>query len=589
MPESDCLSIPCCPDDPYDYQSTDGGASQAGNNAVECPEVTVTSEPVSGSSLFFPSFVVLTASNEEADIYYTLDGTEPTTNSILYSGPFEVTQAGTMIKAAASLEGCGLGETLVVLYQNPPFPGAFDYSCITPDKVGSFDVWAPNGNIDSFWQLEFTLTGNQVIKRLEMRQLSSSGGATTGIFYSTDSPVDGVDAMPLGLFIAAVQQHTDYQSSLGTFGAATHTWDLYGEKRFSSDGGFFQFTMVLGDGSRVTAIKRTNCNNIVNPQPCSSPAAPTAAPDCDGEVDVTFANSNPQNYKVYYQKVGQNEVLFQTGTTSANPQAVTVTGLTPGAQYFFRVELDFGNPCGFQSSIPVTAVPLPDPVVTIATNKTIVDPNESFTISWTSTNIGGGVCGGCLDGQVSINQGLGCKAGNASDSQATSQATPGVYTYEITGCNTCGTATASVQVEVRNLATCSVQPAIINVNVIPASFLCAHIPPPGTACSACLSIFPIDVVWNGEVPRVSSCFWSIHAVGGCDSGTLTGGSPAGSYIPFAVHCRFLGGIWIFQIGTQSEPVNGCFWTGEKLFGNSPLGTYTRTGGCATGPASITIT
>lgn len=580
MPPSTCNSTECCPDDPYDYQAADAEDSDAGTGA-ECPDVHVTITPTSGSYVFFPSYVVLEADHEDAVIRYTTDGTDPSSSSTLYSAPFEITQAGILIKARAFLTGCSPGPIATALYQNTPFLIAFDYSCVTPDKVGIWDVWAPNGNIDSFWQLEFTLTGNQAITRLEMRQLSALGEDNTGILYSTDSPleIDGedVEVMPLGLFIGGVQQHTDYQSSLGTFGAATHTWDLYGDKRFSSDGAFFQLTMVLGDGSSLTAIKNTHCNNVVNPQPCPSPAAPTVTGHCDGEVTVSFVNSAPQNFRVYQSQVGSpgGWTLVASGTTAASPHVASVTGLTPGELYYFRVELEYSG-CGFQSSIPVAGLPLPDAEVTISTDKAVVNPNESFTISWTSQYVGGATCGGCADGEVSLNQSLGCKSGNASGSQATSKASPGIYTYEITGCNACGTVTASVQVEVLDVATCSVQPSIINIPN-PASFLCGF----ESGCS--IGAYGIVSPWNGQMPKVSDCNWAICADGGC---LASGGVIA--YISLCVWCYLSGGVWVLEVGTPGSP-NGHYWRGTKGFGNSPLGTYTRVSGCATGPATITIT
>src|SRR5688500_9468451 len=104
MPET-CREIECCPDDPYDYQSAAAEDSEAGTGS-QCPEIIVAADPVSGSYIFFPSFVALTTENEDAVIRYTIDGTDPTSASTLYSAPFEITQAGTMIKARAFLTGC---------------------------------------------------------------------------------------------------------------------------------------------------------------------------------------------------------------------------------------------------------------------------------------------------------------------------------------------------------------------------------------------------------------------------------------------------------------------------------------------------
>lgn len=568
--EPECKTAPCCPPDIYEYQSVNGTDSGTETNE-DCVEVAVTVEPISGAFVFFPTYVVLNVDHDDAVIRYTTDGSEPDEFSTIYTGPFVVDQAGTIVKASATVSTCSAGPITTVLYQNPPFEIGMVYNCDTPDNGGTWDVWAANGTVDNHWQIEFTLLASTTIKRLEMYQLDANGDWTTGIVWSTDSPINGsFDAMPLLLFIAAVQQHTDYQSSLGAFGIATHTWDLYGDRQFPVSG-FFRLEMVLDDDSRLISIIDATCT-ADPPMPCPSPAAPTTLALCDGAVDVTFVGTAGQNYKVYVSEVGSpgGWVLLLNDSMPASPHTYEATGLTPGALYYFRVELEYVD-CGYQSSIPVSAVPLPDPVVTIDSDKLVVDPNESFTISWTSTNIGGAVCGGCLDGQVGINQGLGCKAGNASSSQATSQATTGLYTYTITGCNTCGTVVDSVQVEVRDTAVCTVKPTILNV-ANPTTFLCGFE-------GACLFGGSTGTtVWNGQIPFVSGCSWGTAFLRMACISSFT--------VPdLSIGVTFSVNKWVMQLTDGAND----WWTGEKLFGNSPLGTYTQTSGCATGPATITVT
>lgn len=569
----ECKTAPCCPPDPYEYQSINGTDSGTETNEG-CEEVVVTVDPISGAVVFFPTYVVLSADHDGAVIQYTTDGSDPDEFSDIYTGPFEVTQAGTIVKARATVGTCSAGPITTILFQNPPFEIGMVYNCDTPDHGGTWDVWVPNGTVDNHFQIEFTLPAITTIKRLEVYQLDAAGNWTTGIVWSTDSPINGsFDAMPLLLFIAAVQQHTDYQASLGAFAAATHNWDLYGDRQFPVSG-FFRLEMVLDDDSRLVTIADTTCT-VDPPTPCPSPAAPTATAECDGNVTVSFPNTIGQNFKLYYAPQVGPEVLFESGTTTDNPMERTVTGLTPGQSYFFRVELEYAG-CGFQSSIAVTAVPLPDPEVSIYSDKLVVDPNETFTIEWESTYIGGAVCGGCLDGQVSINQSMGCKAGNAPGSQSQSKASPGLYTYTITGCNTCGTVVNSVQVEVRDVAVCSTQPTILNVDVDPTTFLC-----PLTSCAVGYSV---EVPWNGQIPKTSDCLWSSNVSAGCEAAAFPG---SGAYAAMAVSCGFSGGVFFLQFVATTVAAT-LIWRGEKAFGISPLGTYTRTGGCATGPSTITI-
>lgn len=74
------------------------GESQQGGN-------TLTISPAETSSVKAPIQVSLKASIDGSKIYYTTDNTEPTTESKLYTAPFEVTKSGTTVKALAVADG----------------------------------------------------------------------------------------------------------------------------------------------------------------------------------------------------------------------------------------------------------------------------------------------------------------------------------------------------------------------------------------------------------------------------------------------------------------------------------------------------
>ena len=74
------------------------GESQQGGN-------TLTISPAEHSSVKAPIQVSLKASIDGSKIYYTTDNKEPTTESNLYTAPFEVTHSGTTVKALAVAEG----------------------------------------------------------------------------------------------------------------------------------------------------------------------------------------------------------------------------------------------------------------------------------------------------------------------------------------------------------------------------------------------------------------------------------------------------------------------------------------------------
>lgn len=559
----------------------------------ECVDVLITANPPSGAPISFPSFVVLSANVSGAVIHYTTNGTEPTLASPIYTEPIQVTSPNFGIRARAFIDGCPPGPIANIQYSNTSFPLVFSYACDTPDNAGQWDDFTPNGTTDHHWQLQFTLSGATTIKRLELYQLDGDGNWTTGQVWSTDSPINPVEledefgVFPLLLFIAAVQQHTDYQSSLGSFGAGTHTWDLYGDTVIAA-GGLFRIDIFLGDDTKLSqTVTGETC--VSTPPICPPPATPTVTGKCDGKIDVTFSGTVGRDYIIYKKSdicssEGWEEAA--SGTIDASPKTVEVSGLVDGCLYQFYVSIDEAG-CGFRDSSPsATAAPLFDPIVSIATNKTIVDPNESFTISWNSQHIGTAVCGGCLAGQVLIDNGIGCKAGNTSGSQGQSQATCGTYTYQISGCNTCGTAIASVQVEVRCAATCGpVQPDIITLGGINSAFCdevgdCSI----GSSCGA---------IWDGRMYLRGICNWTNG--GGTAFGCLFGDPLCGYHLSQAV-IQLITAIppyWELQIdgggGIPGGSSGGVMWIGRKLVGDTPTGVYTKTGGCASDPSTITVT
>lgn len=66
--------------------------------------ISLSIDPATSTVVKAPVNVTLTAT-EGAAVYYTTDGSEPTTNSTKYNAPFEVTKSGTTVKAIAVAEG----------------------------------------------------------------------------------------------------------------------------------------------------------------------------------------------------------------------------------------------------------------------------------------------------------------------------------------------------------------------------------------------------------------------------------------------------------------------------------------------------
>lgn len=580
---------------------------------ADCPEVLVLSDPAASSQIAVPSYVTIRLFTEHPDaiIRYTTDGTEPDRFSTQYTAPILVISVGLGIRARAFLPGCTPGPILNVAFSNPQFPFVFSYACDTPDKGGKWDVWAPSGRNDHHWVLQFTLTGATTIKRLELYQLDSAGKWTTGQVWSTDSPInpwpdqpsDTFACFPLLLFIAAVQQHVAYQSSLGSFGAGTHTWDLYGDIEVAlGTGHLFRLDIILADNTELSHIIGNTCAGAPPPI-CPPPATPTLVGKCGGKIDVTLTGTVGRPYRIFIaaftdEGEGLSWQQAASGTLDVSPKTVEISGLLLLGLYSVYVSIDEAG-CGYKDSAIATTLTPIGPYLAIFTDKTEVDPNESFTIAWETTHIGGAVCGGCLDGQVSINQGLGCKAGNTSGSQATSQAVCGTYVYQITGCNACGTAIASVSVEVRCPANCGASPpaslvVMDNNNYFGSecSFLSGCV---DFACEVCQG--PTQPTpWNGKVYKIADSppdllcrYEASYDCGlfmfGCLYAANCG--PNICMYPFlkaTIELVVASARWELKLYSCLELI----WSGIKTTGNNGVGTYTRTGGCASGPATLFV-
>lgn len=144
----ECRSQPCCDD--------------AGDNvyvATRPPDCTIVPmisfSPSSGTTQSFPVTVTLTANRDDVVIYYTTDGTEPTTDSTKYTAPFALTDCANIIKAMGIVPGCMQGPTNVCQYLcGPPADGMYAWYKSDAESHG-------DGEQVTTW-VDSTLLGNNL-------------------------------------------------------------------------------------------------------------------------------------------------------------------------------------------------------------------------------------------------------------------------------------------------------------------------------------------------------------------------------------------------------------------------------------------
>ncbi|HEY3860903.1 MAG TPA: chitobiase/beta-hexosaminidase C-terminal domain-containing protein [Verrucomicrobiae bacterium] len=149
--------------------------------------------------------VALSAANEGGEVYYTLDGTEPTTNSILYTTPFTLTNT-TAVKAVASAPGLN------------PSP----VSCAFFGDVGAANTVAGFGGNGAGW----TLNGGAAAANDVVTLTDGLGGEARSAFFNKVQVITnfiarfvyqstgGADGM-----VFAAQNWTLGPSAVGTPGA----------------------------------------------------------------------------------------------------------------------------------------------------------------------------------------------------------------------------------------------------------------------------------------------------------------------------------------------------------------------------------
>lgn len=572
----------CCNnnDNPANYTSVGGEGKGYDSQCEPLPRVLF--EPLSGTRLILPSLVTLRSDNPDAVIHYTTDGSAPDRLSPIYTTPLTISGPADIIRAIAIVDGCPEGPESIGSWQQWTPAAHFTYACTTTDKTGQWGAFAADGNPDYNWEVQIQVTALTSVKEFTIMQLFPDGTFTGSIWSTKEFPLSDFPlnrAFPLVIFEAAVQKnvayHNDYSVGTGhTLGVGAHTLSLYGSPWTALPSThLFKLRIVFSDGSVLERVVDSTCDALPGAL-CPVPSFSSLTPQCGPplRIDLTYAIGVGVAFTISRSVSGANDYSeIISGNTAASPETYQDTTVEAGVTYDYVIEaLPPGCVVTLFSNV-ATATAIPDASVSIAASVATIDPGGSTTISWASSNI---------TGNVTITAPIGVQPGNVAGNQVVS---PGATTtYTIQGVNACGvSASAQVTVTVRPAATCGAsQPLFANISGYIDFFFVNAIGP----CGPWDIADPNDPNWNGQWIRNGGATTCAYVLAGTQRAIVA------RTIRLSTSSRIIisGGLWILEVVGLKGGADLMIWRGTKSSGDTPLGTYTRTSGCASLPTTLTL-
>lgn len=273
-------------------------------------DMALTFTPPSGATVAVPSVVFIHSSDEDALIYYTLDGSDPDENSTAYTGKV-LLQEGDELRAIAIKGECESDITAADYTILAGLDLSFLFICDGPqDKAGVFDEFEPNGTANDYhWRIVFTRTTAWQLQRIELYETDKDGVWVTGQAWATASPVyppeispDEFSIYPAVIFQGTEQLNAAYADSLALECDADEevTLDVYGQP-FVPLVGFFKLVLTYqpegGDPITVQRVIDHECSQCMEPDGECVPTAFVTAQDL-GDLDtVPSGGSIPVGFK----------------------------------------------------------------------------------------------------------------------------------------------------------------------------------------------------------------------------------------------------------------------------------------------------
>jgi hypothetical protein len=312
--------------------------------------------------------VTLSDATPNTTIYYTLDGTTPTTNSIAYTGPFVLTTSASVHAIAAEFGAVNSGTASA---------GFIDNSAIGSGTGLLGDYWANTASA-AFTNINFaalpTLTRTDAMVNFNWSSAGPSSliGQTNfavrwtgciqpqyGETYTlTTLADDGVRLWVNGqLLISAWTTNTTTQTN--STAIALKAQQLYNIQMdyFQSTGNAIAQLLWSSPSTTQALIPQAQLYSYTNPPPAVVLVAPTHGSTFAAAATVSFSAEadalyNPLSYVSFYT----NGVLL--GTVSNAPYALTATGLAAGSYILTASATDGSGLSSTSAPVTFTIVPL---------------------------------------------------------------------------------------------------------------------------------------------------------------------------------------------------------------------------------------
>lgn len=335
--------------------------------------------------------VTLTDATPGASIYYTLDGTTPTTGSLLYTAPFALTNSGSVIAAAFKSGAVASGTT----------SASFINSSAIGSGTGLLGQYWANTTSAAFTNAGFNTAPTLVrIDPTINFNWSSTDPATnigpdtyvvrwTGTvepqfneaytFYTTTD--DGVRLWVNGQLLVnewVDQSPTTWSGQINLL--AQQRYNI--EMDYYQNGGGAQAQLFWSSPSTgpMTIVPETQLYPVTNPPPSVALTAPAAGASYTGSASVTLTavaatQYNPLSYVSFY--IGTNLL----GSVASAPYTLTATGLSAGSHVLTAVAVDGSGLSSTSAPVNITVNPgsgLPYGLTNLVANPAFFNMPQSF-------------------------------------------------------------------------------------------------------------------------------------------------------------------------------------------------------------------